>query len=198
MSPRGDNGVTSELPGHGLSPAVPLIRGCHPPQMSPHGVRMLLPRLLRTSGSGSSAFWPAAPVGRAWDGAGVSREIKHKLPVLFLCFLCFSPTPAGAAAGDSPSPPPPAALAASSRFVLWKSPAFPRSRPPIPPGASPALPPRAPQSRDVPVRRCWPPFPRTLPGLARPAPPPCCFPGDPALPVPPPSLPARLPREPEG
>lgn len=38
--------------------------------------------------------------------------------------MCFSLTPAGAGAGDSPSPLPPT-LAASSRFVLWKSPDFP-------------------------------------------------------------------------
>jgi len=87
----------------------------------------------------------AVPVGHAWDGAGVAGEIKHKLPVLFFCFF---PTPAGAGAGDSPSPPP-AMLAASSRFVLWKSPDFPRSRPspsalPRTAGASPAPPPRRP------------------------------------------------------
>lgn len=48
------------------------------------------------------------------SGPGVSREIKHKLPR-----FCRTPLP-----GTAP-PLPQAMPAASSRFVLWKSPAFP-------------------------------------------------------------------------
>lgn len=50
------------------------------------------------------------------DGAGVTREIKHKLsasPGLFSL---------AGAGGECRPPPPQAMLTASSRFVLWKSP----------------------------------------------------------------------------